>query len=83
MLFGKLGWDKEVDQQNICLKKEQLTNMSRTLTTIPHFLKELIVYTRTLEFDECPDYNEIINIFEKVFKELGYEEDDIYEYNDK
>ena len=80
MLFGKLGWDKEVDQINISLKKEQLTNISQTLTTIPHFLKELIVYTRTLEFDECPDYNEIVNIFEKVFKELGYEEDDIYEY---
>ena len=68
MLFGKLYWSKETDIKNISLKKEQLTNSEKP--TIPEFLKQLLFYVRTLEFDECPDYDEIIKVFDTVYKDL-------------
>ena len=73
MLFGKLSWSKETGLKNMCLKKEQLTNLEKPL--IPGFLKQLLIYVRTLEFDECPDYDEIIKVFDTVYKDLsGLEE---------
>jgi hypothetical protein len=69
MLFGKLFWDKETDSKIMSLKKEQLTN-------VPQFLRDILQNVRLLDFDECPDYGEIINVFEKVFKELGFNEED-------
>jgi len=71
MLFGKLSWDKETDSKNMCFKKEQLTNLDKPL--IPGFLKQLLIYVRTLEFDECPDYDEIIKVFDTVYKDLSLE----------
>lgn len=70
MLFGKLSWDKEIDIKNMCFKKEQLTNVEKPL--IPDFLKKLLIYVRTLKFDECPNYDEIIKIFDTVYKEMGF-----------
>jgi len=70
MLFGKLFWDKETDSKNMCLKKEQLTNSEKPL--IPDFLKQLLIYVRALDFDECPDYNEIIKVFDTVYKDMGF-----------
>ena len=70
MLFGKLFWEKETDAKNMCLKKEQLTN-SQTLL-IPDFLKKLLIYIRALEFNECPDYDEIIKVIDTVYKEMGF-----------
>ena len=68
MLFGKLSWSKEMLIKNMCLKKEELTNSEKPL--IPEFLKQLLFYVRTLEFDECPDYDEIIKIFDTVYKDI-------------
>jgi serine/threonine protein kinase len=70
MLFGKLFWDKEIDSKNMCFKKEQLTNSEKPL--IPDFLKQLLIYVRALDFDECPDYNEIIKVFDTVYKDMGF-----------
>ena len=70
MLFGKLFWDKEIDLKNMCFKKEQLTNSEKPL--IPDFLKQLLIYVRALDFDECPDYNEIIKVFDTVYKDMGF-----------
>ena len=70
MLFGKLFWDKETDSKNMCLKKEQLTNSEKPL--IPDFLKQLLIYVRALDFDECPDYDEIIKVFDTVYKDMGF-----------
>ena len=70
MLFGKLFWDKETDIKNVCFTKEQLTNVEKTI--IPGFLKRILNYVRTLKFDECPNYDEIIRIFDTVYKEMGF-----------
>ena len=70
MLFGKLFWEKETDSKKMCFKKEQLTNSEKPL--IPDFLKQLLIYVRALDFDECPDYNEIIKVFDTVYKDMGF-----------
>ena len=72
MLFGKLLWEKETDAKNMCLKKEQLTNSEKPL--IPDFLKQLLIYIRALEFDECPDYEKIIKVIDNVYKEVTADE---------
>jgi serine/threonine protein kinase len=76
MLFGKLSWGKETDLKNMCLKKEQLTKLNKPL--IPEFLKQLLIYVRTLEFDECPDYDEIIKVFDTVYKDISGLEESAY-----
>ena len=70
MLFGKLFWDKEIDSKNMCFKKEQLTNSEKPL--IPDFLKQMLIYVRALDFDECPDYEEIIKVIDTVYAEMGF-----------
>ena len=72
MLFGKLSWSKEMLIKNMCLKKEELTNSEKPL--IPEFLKQLLFYVRTLEFDECPDYEKIIKVIDNVYKEVTADE---------
>ena len=56
----------------MCLKKEQLTNSEKPL--IPDFLKQLLIYIRALEFDECPDYEKIIKVIDNVYKEVTADE---------
>jgi serine/threonine protein kinase len=70
MLFGKLIWEKEIDSKKMCFKKEQLTNTEKPL--IPDFLKQMLIYVRALDFDECPDYVEIIKVFDTVYAEMGF-----------
>lgn len=69
MLFGKLFWDKETDAKNMCLKKEQLTNSDKLF--IPDFLKQMLIYIRAIEFDECPDYNKLIKVIDTVYKDIN------------
>ena len=69
MLFGRLFWDKETDAKKMCLTKEQLTNTQRPL--IPDFLKQMLIYIRALEFNECPDYNELIKVIDTVYKNVN------------
>jgi hypothetical protein len=54
----------------MCFKKEQLTNSDKPF--IPDFLKQVLIYVRALDFDECPDYNEIIKVFDTVYKDMGF-----------
>ena len=72
MLFGKLFWDKETDSRKMCFKKEELTNTDKLL--IPDFLKQMLIYVKALDFDECPDYDEIIKVFDTVYQDIIYAE---------
>jgi serine/threonine protein kinase len=74
MWLGKLPWDKESDSKMMCLKKEQLTNTEKPF--IHDFLKQLLIYVTSLDFDECPDYNKIIKVLDTGYKEMGFLEED-------
>ena len=65
MLFGKffsVNVNGEEPLKILVLKKEQLTN-------IPRFLTTAINYVRTLRFEEEPDYKYIIRVFSEVLEE--------------
>jgi len=72
MLFGKffstaqpLVKEKDANPlKTLILKKEQLTN-------IPKFLTTAINYVRTLKFEDEPDYKYIIRIFTELLLEEG------------
>jgi hypothetical protein len=34
----------------------------------------MLIYVRALDFDECPDYEEIIKVFDTVYQDIIYAE---------
>ena len=60
LLYGKLVWDNVyIDKMKDM--KQQCTN---TNTNIEPRIQEYIIWTRQLEFDETPDYEYIIQLFQ-------------------
>ena len=68
---GELPWinemkkekDKEINMNKIVYLKEQLTNADDH--SYSPFIKEMLLKTRQLAFNESPNYCELINILEK------------------
>jgi serine/threonine protein kinase len=68
---GELPWtkekekekDKEININKIVYLKEQLTNPNDNLCE--PFIKEMLLKTRKLAFNEQPNYSELINILER------------------
>jgi len=58
-LLDELPWHNVVDH---FLMVELKTN----IVFINPFLRELLIYTRQLQFDECPDYDWLVSILESV-----------------
>ena len=57
MLMGDLEWFKETDINKIALLKRDIIN-----DNIPTFIKKMLNYIRSIEFDATPDYDFIINL---------------------
>ena len=68
LLNGELPWTKLKDNDKIAYLKEQLTNPHYNLCS--PFIKDMLVKTRQLAFNEEPKYNELINILENELKKL-------------
>ena len=70
LLNGELPWTKEIDKEinifKIVYLKEQLTNPNYNLCS--PFMKDILVKTRQLAFNEEPNYGELINILERELK---------------
>ena len=77
MLLGKLEWFNIRDKNAMAHIKEKLTNNIHTIS----FIQEMLVYVRKLSFKEMPDYDYLINILERVFKENGFVSDGVFEWN--
>ena len=58
MLFGDLEWFKETDINKIALLKRNIINDDK----IPIFIKKMLNYIRSIEFDATPDYDYIISL---------------------
>ena len=77
LLNGELPWfklkvkekenEKEINMNRIFYLKEQLTNPNDH--SLSPFMKDMLVKTRKLAFNEEPNYCELINILEKELKE--------------
>ena len=57
MLLGDLEWFKETDINKMTLLKRNIIN-----DNIPTFIKKMLNYIRSIEFDATPDYDYIINL---------------------
>ena len=58
MLLGDLEWFKETDINKIALLKRNIINDDK----IPIFIKTMLTYIRSIEFDATPDYDYIISL---------------------
>ena len=70
LLNGELPWtklkEKEKDIKKIAYLKEQLTNPNDH--SLSPFIKDMLLKTRQLAFNEEPKYNELITILENELK---------------
>jgi serine/threonine protein kinase len=57
MLLGDLKWFKETDINKMALLKRNIIN-----DNIPTFIKKMLKYIRSIEFDATPDYDYIISL---------------------
>jgi casein kinase I family protein HRR25 len=64
--YGKLEWQCDFSNENIIIQKEKLT----THKEMPSVLIDYIKYTRSLYFEETPDYLKIINMFKSEIEKL-------------
>lgn len=77
MLFGKLEWFTKTNLSEIAELKKQIILIDK----IPSFIKIMLYYVRTINFDEIPDYNYIINLMVKEFNNNGFKFDGKIEWN--
>lgn len=86
LLKGNLPWqginnsDKDI-KYNMIGDKKQNTNILEEFPNIPGELITYILYCRSLEYDEDPDYDYLINMFNNLKKLHGFENDNIYDWN--
>jgi serine/threonine protein kinase len=76
---SNLNWFNIKDLKLIVNLKQQLTNTMDPL--VPTFIRDLLKNVRALSFKEKPNYGCLINILEKVFKEMGIVNDGNYDWN--
>jgi serine/threonine protein kinase len=67
LLNGALPWSNEKEINRIVYLKEQLTNTNDH--SLSPFIKDMLIKTRKLAFNEEPNYVELINILERELKE--------------
>jgi serine/threonine protein kinase len=68
MLLGRLEWFDETDLNKIMEMKMRLINQD----DVPSFIKIMLHYNRSMEFDETPDYQYCIDLMEKVLMKEKY-----------
>jgi serine/threonine protein kinase len=76
MLFGKLEWFTKTNLNEIAQFKKQIISIDE----VPSFIKIMLHYIRSINFDEKPDYDYLINLMVKEFNNK-YENDGKYEWN--
>lgn len=82
---GKLPWNglpisnKEEKSKQICQNKSNI-NLETLCEDIPEEYRLLISYSRKLKFDTEPNYDYLINLFQKLLINSGYKYDKKYDW---
>jgi serine/threonine protein kinase len=63
MLLGNLEWFNETNVHKIILLKQNIVETNK----VPEFIKNILRYVRTIEFDEAPNYDYIIDVLKGEF----------------
>jgi serine/threonine protein kinase len=77
MLFGRLEWFTKTNLNQIAELKKQIISIDE----VPAFIKKMLHYVRTINFNEKPDYDYLINLMVQEFNNNNYENDGKYEWN--
>lgn len=64
MLLGNLEWFNETDINKIAVLKKNLLEVDK----VPAFIKNMLNYIRSINFNEKPNYDYIINLMKQEFK---------------
>ena len=82
---GKLPWNglpisnKEEKSKQICQVKSNI-DLEELCEGVPEEYRILISYSRKLKFDTEPNYNYLINLFQKLLINSGYKYDKKYDW---
>jgi len=85
LLNGKLPWqdisaeDKEEKYKKIFEVKSGM-NVDKICKGLPEEFKSFLLYARSLEFEECPDYGRIRESFLQLFRKAGFCCDWVYDW---
>jgi len=84
-LRGALPWqglkvNKNEDRYKKIYEKKLKTSAADLCKGYPDELVEYINYTRTLQYEQDPDYDYLRQLFHKILKENGYENDFLFDW---
>ncbi|KAF5284207.1 hypothetical protein FQR65_LT00207 [Abscondita terminalis] len=76
---GQLPWRKVKDKEQVGLMKEKYDHRL-LLKHLPSDLKQFLDHIQTLEYADKPDYQMLINLFERCMKRRGVKDSDPYDW---
>ena len=77
MLLGNLEWLQCIDLNKVYGLKIAFVKCN----ILPAFIKEMLIYIRSVDFEETPNYNYLINIMELTLHANGLIDDNLFEWN--
>ena len=76
MVLGNLEWFQCMDLNKVYGLKIAFINCS----ILPTFIKEMLIYIRSISFEESPNYNYLINILKFTLHSNNFKDDNILEW---
>ncbi|XP_025834848.1 tau-tubulin kinase homolog Asator isoform X3 [Agrilus planipennis] len=76
---GQLPWRKVKDKEQVGLMKEKYDHRL-LLKHLPSDLKQFLDHIQSLEYADKPDYQMLINLFERCMKRRGVKESDPFDW---
>ena len=81
---GKLPWQglkaKRDAKYLQVLEKKQVTSPSELCAGLPSEFEDYMTYVRSLQDEDQPDYQGLRKMFDKLFREQGFELDSVYDW---
>ena len=77
MLLGNLEWLQCNDLNKVYGLKVSFVKCN----ILPAFIKEMLIYIRSIDFEETPNYKYLINILEFTLHANGLIDDNLFEWN--
>ncbi|XP_029341552.1 casein kinase I-like isoform X2 [Acyrthosiphon pisum] len=85
LVNGTLPWMKYIEGENVDMKK--CGDLKKKITTktlcadLPEEFAKYFDYVRKLDFFETPDYDELINLFQTVYKREKFPDDNLFDWS--
>ena len=89
LLKGKLPWSEtrgeksQIEKWNKIFELKQKTDLKKLCQDIPDTFINYFEHVRSLKFKEKPNYKYLRNLFISLFKKNSFQNDAVYDWNDK